>query len=107
MSNLLLDVIDGTVDPKRANAACNVADKLLKAVELQARLQKQSVDTYEADVLRVINYLITHENVAKPAIIAADLDLDLDAANEILKDSRFERTPMGVRVRVETKVICK
>lgn len=98
MSNLLLDVIDGTVDAKRANAACNVADKLLKAVELRMRLKKESVGVTESEVLRVVRYLDTHENIAKPAIIAADLGLDIETANEILRDARFERTPIGVRV---------
>lgn len=56
MSSLLLDVIDGTVDPKRANAACNVADKLLRAVELQMRLKPKMAEITEADIVKVANY---------------------------------------------------
>lgn len=46
---------------------------------------------------------MAHDNVAKPAIIATDLGLDIETANQILQDARFERTPMGVRVATDRR----
>lgn len=37
MSALMSDVIDGTLTPSVANAACNAGGKLLKVVEMQYR----------------------------------------------------------------------
>lgn len=41
MSGLLSDVVSGKVDPRVANAACNVAGKLLKVVEMEFKYARQ------------------------------------------------------------------
>ena len=41
MSALMSDLIEGTIDPVTANAACNAGGKLLKIVEMQYRHKSQ------------------------------------------------------------------
>ena len=41
MSALMSDVIEGTISPGVANAACNAGGKLLKVVEMQYRYGQQ------------------------------------------------------------------
>lgn len=37
MSAMMTDIVDGTVSPQVANAACNAGGKLLKIVEMQLK----------------------------------------------------------------------
>lgn len=41
MAALLADVVGGRIEPNRANAACNVAGKLIRMVEMQHKYGKQ------------------------------------------------------------------
>jgi hypothetical protein len=41
MAALLADTVAGRIEPNRANAACNVAGKLIRMVEMQHKYGKQ------------------------------------------------------------------
>lgn len=41
MAALLADTVSGRIEPNRANAACNVAGKLIRMVEMQHKYGKQ------------------------------------------------------------------
>ena len=41
MAALRADVVGGRIEPNRANAACNVAGKLIRMVEMQHKYGKQ------------------------------------------------------------------
>lgn len=45
MAALLADVVGGRIEPNRANAACNVAGKLIRMVEMQHKYGKQVAGT--------------------------------------------------------------
>ena len=52
MAALLADVVGGRIEPNRANAACNVAGKLIRMVEMQHKYGKQ-VQGSEARLLEL------------------------------------------------------
>lgn len=47
MAALLADTVAGRIEPNRANAACNVAGKLIRMVEMQHKYGKQVDGTNE------------------------------------------------------------
>lgn len=51
MSALMSDVIEGTISPDVAHAACNAGGKLLKVVEMKYRYAKQQRDEEPSFVL--------------------------------------------------------
>jgi hypothetical protein len=53
MSALILDVVDGSVSPGVANAACNAGGKLLKVVEMTMRYGTRHADR-EAKTLNLL-----------------------------------------------------
>lgn len=52
MAALLADVVGGRIEPNRANAACNVAGKLIRMVEMQHKYGKR-VDGTETRLLEL------------------------------------------------------
>jgi hypothetical protein len=51
MSNVMSDLIDGTMEPQVAHAVCNAGGKLLKVVEMQHKYGKPSPENDKVLVL--------------------------------------------------------
>jgi hypothetical protein len=104
MSALLYDVIDGTVDHKKANAACNVANVMLKSAELELKRLRMAggADRVPAsnDQLRsqIFDLLAAQGIPMKPAVISGELGLPRSKVERLLEHEWFAKLPMGYMI---------
>lgn len=92
MGDLVLDVLDGSVDVRKANAACKAADVMLKAISIQVQAK---VLADKRDVSMVRQFLASSKGPQKPAIIASELAMDPDRVADILLHEGFDRVEGG------------
>jgi len=97
MSELFLDVLDGSVDHKTANAACNVANTMLKGIQIQQKMV--GLDQYAEQRMVVIRYLQAQNQAVKPILIARETGLDHEVLIEVLQHEAFVKDIDGIALK--------
>lgn len=96
MSNLFLDVLDGSIDVKKANAACNVANTMLKGIQIKYQLE--GPDDHAKDRSKIINFLSETDEPVKPFLIARETGVSADSILDVLDHPAFIKTGDGIRL---------